>query len=190
LIFYLDPDAYEEIDLTYKFIQSDSAGYKLREVGLMYWDYDDGVTNEMGFNARGGGVRKPDGSFYGIKMTGAFTWSDSTFYYQSSYVEYSSGMLLIEGENSTGISARRYGQSARLIKDSTILTHGQTGTYIGNDGKIYRTICIGTQEWLAENLCETKYRNGEDIPEVTDNGAWAALTTAGMCAYNNDWSNV
>ena len=76
------------------------------------------------------------------------------------------------------------------MKTTTSLTHGQTGTYTGNDGKIYRTICIGTQEWLADNLCETKYRNGDSIPEVTDDSAWAALTTGAMCAYNNDWSNV
>ena len=80
--------------------------------------------------------------------------------------------------------------SIRLIKDSTTLTHGQTGTYTGNDGKVYRTICIGTQEWLADNLCETLYRDGSPIPEVTDNATWAALTTGALCAYNNDWNNV
>ena len=77
-----------------------------------------------------------------------------------------------------------------LIKDSNTLTDGEGGSYTRNDGKVYRTICIGTQEWLADNLAETKFRNGDDIPEVTDNGAWAALETAGMCAYDNDWGNV
>ena len=34
------------------------------------------------------------------------------------------------------------------------------------------------------------HRDGTDIPEVTDNAVWAALTTGAMCAYNNDWNNV
>ena len=82
------------------------------------------------------------------------------------------------------------GASIRLIKDSTTLSHGQTGTYTGNDGRVYQTICIGTQEWLSENLMETKYRNGDAIPEVTDNTAWAALATGARCAYNNTITNV
>jgi len=82
------------------------------------------------------------------------------------------------------------GLALRPLKDSTTLTHGQTGIYTGNDGKVYRTICIGTQEWLACNLAETKYRNLDDIPEVTDNDDWVALTTGALCAYDNDWDNV
>ena len=54
----------------------------------------------------------------------------------------------------------------------------------------YRVVLIGTQDWLAENLCETKYRNGELIPEVTDDIDWAALTTGALCAYDNDWDNA
>ncbi len=81
------------------------------------------------------------------------------------------------------------GTSLRPVKESTTLTHGQSGTYTGNDGKVYRTICIGTQEWVADNLCETKYRNGDSIPEVQDNISWAALTTGARCFYNNDPNN-
>ena len=87
-------------------------------------------------------------------------------------------------------SLKSYGMSIRLIKDSTTLTHGQKGSYTGNDGKIYRTICIGTQEWLADNLCETLYRDGSPIPEVTDAATWAALTTGARCSYDNDESNA
>jgi len=74
--------------------------------------------------------------------------------------------------------------------DSTTLTDGQTGTYTGNDGKIYPTVCIGTQEWVACNIAETKYRDGSNIPEVTDNATWAALTTGALCAYENNWDNA
>jgi hypothetical protein len=92
---------------------------------------------------------------------------------------------IIEGEES-----KKSGLSIRPIKDSTTLSDGETGTYTGNDGKVYRTICIGTQEWVADNLAETKFRNGDDIPIVTDNATWDALETAGMCAYDNDDNNI
>ena len=90
----------------------------------------------------------------------------------------------------TEFFSKNFGGSIRLVKDTTTLSHGQMGVYLGNDWKVYRTICIGTQEWLADNLAETRYRNGKLIPEVTDNTAWASLTSGALCAYNNDWNNV
>lgn len=43
------------------------------------------------------------------------------------------------------------------------------------------TIKIGSQEWATEDLKVTKFRNGEDIPLVTDDEEWAELTTAAYC---------
>jgi len=59
-------------------------------------------------------------------------------------------------------------------------------TMTGNDGRIYRTVRIGDQWWMAENLRETKYRNGDDIPEEADDTAWTELSTGARCSYNND----
>ena len=56
------------------------------------------------------------------------------------------------------------------------------GTMIDQDGNKYRTITIGTQTWMAENLRTTKYRNGEDIPLITNNTAWTQMTSG---AYSN-----
>ena len=39
---------------------------------------------------------------------------------------------------------------------------------------------------MAENLRTTHYRNGDAIPNVTDNTAWNGLTTGAYCWYNND----
>ena len=53
------------------------------------------------------------------------------------------------------------------------------------DSNVYKTITIGTQTWMAENLRTTKYRNGETIPNITDNVAWVFLTTGAYCSYAN-----
>jgi uncharacterized protein (TIGR02145 family) len=64
------------------------------------------------------------------------------------------------------------------------------GTVADIDGNIYRTVTIGTQVWMAENLKVTHYRNGDPIPNVTDGPTWAALTTGAYCEYNNSIANV
>jgi uncharacterized protein (TIGR02145 family) len=59
------------------------------------------------------------------------------------------------------------------------------GSMTGNDGKTYKTIIIGSQEWMAENLRETQYRDGSAIPDVIDNTTWTGLSTGARCAYDN-----
>ena len=57
------------------------------------------------------------------------------------------------------------------------------------DGNEYKTITIGKQVWMAENLKVTHYRDGTAITNVTDNAAWAALTTEAYSIFNNNSSN-
>ena len=73
--------------------------------------------------------------------------------------------------------------------DSTTVQTFTAGTMTGNDGTSYQTVQIGTQLWMAENLKETKYRDGTDIPEVTDPANWGGLSTGARGAYNNDSGN-
>ncbi len=63
------------------------------------------------------------------------------------------------------------------------------GTVIDIDSNVYKTITIGTQTWMAENLKVTRYRNGDAIPNVTDTSAWNHITTGAYCDYNNTQSN-
>jgi uncharacterized protein (TIGR02145 family) len=59
------------------------------------------------------------------------------------------------------------------------------GTMTDQDGNNYKTIKIGKQTWMAENLRTTKYNDGTSILNVTGNVEWAALETGAYCNYNN-----
>ncbi|HSL86121.1 MAG TPA: fibrobacter succinogenes major paralogous domain-containing protein [Bacteroidales bacterium] len=54
------------------------------------------------------------------------------------------------------------------------------------DGNIYKTVTIGSQIWLKENLRTTKYSNGDPIPEITSGTEWISLTSGAYCNYDND----
>lgn len=76
-----------------------------------------------------------------------------------------------------------------LFELSLTLIQAQTVNDI--DGNMYKTVTIGNQIWMAENLKTTKYNDGMAIPLVTDNAAWTnrdsiALTTPAYYWYDND----
>jgi uncharacterized protein (TIGR02145 family) len=58
------------------------------------------------------------------------------------------------------------------------------------DGNVYKTIKIGSQVWMAENLRVTRYRNGDPIPFVNNTSTWGGLTSGAYCYPNNDHANV
>jgi uncharacterized protein (TIGR02145 family) len=53
-------------------------------------------------------------------------------------------------------------------------------------GNTYKTVAVGNQVWMAENLKTTEFNDGTAIPLVTDSVAWQTLTTPGYSWYNND----
>ena len=183
---------------------TNTAGEKLKETGTTYFQEPNTYsTNEKQFNARGAGDRvSTTGAFQGIR--GSFKgWNITEYPYSTLnaahfFMSYANTNLIHYIPFTNWFTTpKKSGLSVRPVKDSTSLSDGQTGTYTGNDGKVYRTICIGTQEWLADNLAETRFRNGDIIPwygadsaNYFTNAEWAALTTAGCCAYNNTLSNV
>jgi uncharacterized protein (TIGR02145 family) len=92
-----------------------------------------------------------------------------TTYYFAVY-EYSSGTNCYKIPSLTG--------------NSTTSSSGVTITDI--KGNVYSTVTIGTQVWMAENLKTTKYNDNTDIPYVSSEMDYAALTTPGYCwKYGN-----
>jgi len=73
--------------------------------------------------------------------------------------------------------------------DDSNENNSKFGTFTDSrDGITYKTVKIGDQVWMAENLRATTYNDGTEIPLVTDNSAWDELLSPGYCWYNNDQS--
>jgi uncharacterized protein (TIGR02145 family) len=57
------------------------------------------------------------------------------------------------------------------------------------DRNVYKTVTIGTQTWMAENLKVSKYNDGTTLPNITDDYQWQNNTNGAWAYYNNDTSN-
>ena len=162
-------------------------GNSLKLVNTSYWNSPNTNTNTSGFGGIANGNRNITSNFALQKQQGSYLS-------RTSYSLNESVCMTLQPNSSVisvgGAPSKRNGVAIRLVKPITTLTPGQTGIYFGNDGKTYNTICIGTQEWMVEDLRETLYRGLTPIPNVTDQTTWFNLTTGAYCIYNNDLNFV
>ena len=64
------------------------------------------------------------------------------------------------------------------------------GTIKDVDENTYKTVKIGNQVWMAENLRVTHYQNKKPIKEIKNPKDWSTSTEGAYCNYNNDCTNV
>jgi uncharacterized protein (TIGR02145 family) len=88
------------------------------------------------------------------------------------------------GELTTGTSVHRCGAANVHNPDLTY------GTMTDQEGNVYKTIIIGTQEWMAENLNTSIYRNGDAISTNLGNPQWISTVSGAWAYYNDDVSNA
>jgi uncharacterized protein (TIGR02145 family) len=80
--------------------------------------------------------------------------------------------------------------SVSMVVQEKLLTIGIPGPNITDvENNTYKTVTIGTQQWMAENLKVSKYSDGTTIPNITDNTQWQNNTTGAWSYYNNDVAN-
>ena len=95
------------------------------------------------------------------------------------------GISLANNGGVSGVSAHSCGTPNIHNPDLTY------GTMTDQEGNVYKTIVIGTQEWMAENLNASIYRNGDAIPTGLSNAEWQNTINTQLGAwayYNNDAS--
>lgn len=92
--------------------------------------------------------------------------------------------LIITGFKSDGTTPL---ERTPLTINATAEEGNETGTVTDYDGNVYKTIKIGNQVWMAENLRVTHFADGTPIKKVTDDTEWTNLsdTDSAYCFVNN-----
>jgi uncharacterized protein (TIGR02145 family) len=62
----------------------------------------------------------------------------------------------------------------------------ETGSVTDIEGNVYKTVKIGSQWWMAENLKTTRFNYGSAILMVADSNAWFMQIGPAYCWYDND----
>lgn len=183
LIFYTDaiPPTISTLDVTdITSYSATSGGYAIDPAdtpisskGIWYglnpnpFRHNESVTIEMG----------PGDADFSAEMTGLML---DTVYYVVAFATNASGTALGE------VKSFRTDNVPAPIHFNNDVTYGSVTDI---DGNTYRTVTIGTQTWMAENLKTTHYSDGTPIPLMDDENEWAYTNAEGYCWYLNDETN-
>lgn len=80
-----------------------------------------------------------------------------------------------------------FSSGCKKDEDETRVIH-ETGTVTDIDGNIYKTVKIGNQWWMAENLKVKRYRDSTLVRLIEVDSVWSGDTIGGYCPFGNDTS--
>jgi len=105
-------------------------------------------------------------------------WHDGAQYCRSAYRDY----------NTPSNYSTYFG--FRVVFNNELTKTAIYSDYVTDiDGNVYKTVQIGNQVWMAENLKVSRYRNGDLIPNIKDDDEWLYLETGACCNHDNNPGN-
>ncbi|MDY0196568.1 MAG: fibrobacter succinogenes major paralogous domain-containing protein [Tenuifilaceae bacterium] len=122
------------------------------------WSTSENPTTDDTHIASGDGVGE-----FTVSMTGL---TDGTTYYIRAYA--------------TNLFGITYGNELRF---TTFFVDGPGDGVTDIEGNTYATVKIGNQEWIAENLKTTKYRNGDPILTELSDLEWNTTNVGAYAIY-------
>ncbi|WP_441900717.1 fibrobacter succinogenes major paralogous domain-containing protein [Pedobacter psychrotolerans] len=75
-----------------------------------------------------------------------------------------------------------YSISADLFVTDAVIAETLTDV----DGNVYKTVKLGNQTWMMENLRTAHYRDKTPIQNVIGNSDWSTQSSGAYCTYNNN----
>jgi uncharacterized protein (TIGR02145 family) len=165
-----------------------TAGGHLKVAGTEFWNSPNtDAVNSILFNCMPNGWRSD--------TTGSDGWLKRESSFWTNFYSHATHQTMIRCRYDSNASSNVFipkirGAGVRLIRDAVGLPNGSKGSYTGFNGRIYRTIVHNEIEVMADNLAETLFSDGSEIPYVPMGTNWPLLTSGAYGIYNNDEENI
>jgi uncharacterized protein (TIGR02145 family) len=81
-------------------------------------------------------------------------------------------------------------QTGDILEKLGIIPENYSGIVTDIEGNIYKTIIVGTQTWMAENLRTGFLNDSTNLTWITDDAEWESSTEPSYCFYGYGFSNT
>ena len=188
------------------------AGIKMKEPNTSNWiSSNNENANASLFSSLPSGCLNPNNSYDNIGLN-SFFWSSTEYFSNFAWgrsLDYTKGIFSrVDGVKEMGLSIRCVSSKTlkpEIINEDSITSipaHIEQSNFappkeeikLGPnikdiEGHPYKTVFIGNQHWMADNLNTSKYNDGTKIQNLTNRDDWSSCVIGSWVYYNNDQKN-